>query len=108
MPIRKYRQIVFLIFITFLSYMVAVGEAVALDVIADDCSERSVEDAVAAVEKTGGGTVFIPEGDCTWEGSVYIKSPMNFRGEQLFLQGSGIRRQDISLYTLSLSASHAQ
>ena len=40
----------------------------ANDYTAVSCSKSDVEYAVSQVESTGGGTVYIPAGDCTWNG----------------------------------------
>jgi len=39
----------------------------ALDVSASSCSLEDVQSAIGAVEASGGGTVYIPEGDCIWD-----------------------------------------
>ena len=42
----------------------------ALDVTANSCSRDDVDAAVTMVENAGGGIVYIPDGDCTWDSSV--------------------------------------
>jgi hypothetical protein len=43
----------------------------ALDVTAKSCSQADVQAAAKQVSAAGGGTVYIPKGDCTWPSGSY-------------------------------------
>ncbi len=53
----------------------------AEDAVANSCSKNDVQAAVTSVENSGGGTVYIPAGDCTWSGShINVYGDINIIG----------------------------
>ena len=52
----------------------------ALDVTAKSCSQADVQSAASTVQNAGGGTVYIPAGNCTWDATVSVKGNVSFIG----------------------------
>lgn len=76
--IRKYLKktrfiVIFLIILLMLSITTKVR---ASDVTADSCSRNDVQSAISQVQNAGGGTVYIPAGDCNWDGKGSSGTPI--------------------------------
>jgi len=70
MIVRKINIILF----AFLLLTAMTVSALALDVTANSCSEADVQSAVDKVISGGGGTVYIPAGNCTWTNGVVLNT----------------------------------
>jgi parallel beta-helix repeat protein len=79
----KARVMAFLLTVVWM--LIIIPKVQALSVTADSCSYDDIQAAVDQVEAAGGGTVYIPAGDCTWSGS----SPVTIEGN-ISIIGAGI------------------
>lgn len=81
------------IFLGTFFVLVFAARVMALDVTAKTCSQSDVQSAITQVQSAGGGTVYIPAGNCTWTDSSGIDIEID---GSLSIIGAGIGKTIIT------------
>lgn len=72
---------------SLLFVVILTTKAMALNMTANSCSRSDVASAITTVLNAGGGTVYIPAGDCTWSSGVTVDSGAG--GKSISIIGAG-------------------